>query len=347
METFQTLIKKTSPLIRICALALVIVVSVTALAQTVFAKTTYVITDGDQVTVHTTYATDPAEVLDEAGLQLGAEDTYVTTTGDDVSEITVHRGQTITIDHCGETVQAVTYGETVGALLDRLGITIVEDTELSVSTDTLTHDGMEFSISNTVVSEDSYTTVIPFETIYKETALLKEGTEVVLTEGVEGQMACTANVTYVNGKETNRELLTQTVITEATAKVVAVGIGDGKPKGEPIIGDGVIITETGDVVTFTHRETYTATAYCRVEEGGEVTATGTPTRVGAIAVDPRYIPYGTRMFIVTKDGKYIYGVATAEDCGGSIKGKRLDLFYETMDECVVFGVRDCDVYFLG
>ena len=347
METFQTLIKKTSPLIRICALALVVVMSVTVLSQTVFAKNTYVITDGDNVTVHTTYATDPAEVLDEAGLELDADDTYVTFTGDDVSEITVRRGQTVTIDHCGETVQAVTYGETVGELLDRLGITVVENTELSVAADTATFDGMAFSISNTVVSEDSYTAVIPFETIYQETALLKEGTEVVLTEGVEGQMQCVASVTYVNGEETSREVLTQTVITEATAKVVAVGIGDGNPKGEPIIGDGVIITETGDVVTYTHRETYKATAYCRTEVGGEVTATGTVTRVGAIAVDPRYIPYGTRMFIVTQDGSYIYGVATAEDCGGDIKGKRLDLFYETMGECIAFGVRDCDVYFLG
>jgi 3D (Asp-Asp-Asp) domain-containing protein len=53
------------------------------------------------------------------------------------------------------------------------------------------------------------------------------------------------------------------------------------------------------------------------------------------------------MFIVTQDGKYIYGIATAEDCGGSIKGKRIDLFYETMPETVKFGIRDCDVYFLG
>ena len=53
------------------------------------------------------------------------------------------------------------------------------------------------------------------------------------------------------------------------------------------------------------------------------------------------------MFIVTKDGSYIYGVATAEDCGGAIKGKRLDLFYETDPECRRFGIRNCDVYFLG
>ena len=77
-----------------------------------------------------------------------------------------------------------------------------------------------------------------------------------------------------------------------------------------------------------------------------ITATGTQARVGAIAVDPKVIPYGTRMFIVSEDGKYIYGEATAEDCGGLIKGNRIDLYFDTLRECNTFGVRMCQVYFL-
>ena len=50
------------------------------------------------------------------------------------------------------------------------------------------------------------------------------------------------------------------------------------------------------------------------------------------------IPYGTRMFIVTEDGQYIYGIATAEDCGGLILGNRVDLY---------FGARWCTIYILG
>ena len=77
------------------------------------------------------------------------------------------------------------------------------------------------------------------------------------------------------------------------------------------------------------------------------TATMTVVHIGTIAVDPRVIPYGTRMFIVSNDGEYIYGVSTAEDCGGAIKGKRIDLYYPTLWECNQFGVRDCTIYFLG
>ena len=59
------------------------------------------------------------------------------------------------------------------------------------------------------------------------------------------------------------------------------------------------------------------------------------------------IPYGTRMYIVSNDGRYVYGIATAEDCGSAIKGNRIDLYFDTVAECDRFGIRNCQVYFLG
>ena len=64
-------------------------------------------------------------------------------------------------------------------------------------------------------------------------------------------------------------------------------------------------------------------------------------------MDPRYIPYGTRMFIVASNGSYIYGLAMAEDCGGDIKGDRMDLYMPTYEQCMEFGRRTCTLYFLG
>ena len=69
-------------------------------------------------------------------------------------------------------------------------------------------------------------------------------------------------------------------------------------------------------------------------------------RLGTVAVDPTVIPYGTRMFIVSNDGAYIYGIATAEDCGGGVKGNHIDLYFPTVDECWEYGVRSATVYFL-
>ena len=97
MHIFKTISKKNSLLKRLMVLTVAIACAVPVLSQTVFAKNTYVITDGDQVMVHTTYETNPEMVLDEAGLQLSDVDVFETGTRDGVSEITVRRGMTVTV----------------------------------------------------------------------------------------------------------------------------------------------------------------------------------------------------------------------------------------------------------
>ena len=108
---------------------------------------------------------------------------------------------------------------------------------------------------------------------------------------------------------------------------------------------GVLTTASGDTIRYTKVLSCTATAYSCEGYVGH-TYTGTVARVGAIAVDPSVIPLGTRMYIVTDDGRYIYGYCTAEDIGGSIKGNKVDLYFDTIAECWQFGVRACTVYIL-
>ena len=81
-------------------------------------------------------------------------------------------------------------------------------------------------------------------------------------------------------------------------------------------------------------------------ESDGITATGTQARYGEIAVDPEVIPLGTRMYIVSEDGQVVYGIATAEDTGSLILGHRIDLYYDTYEECMRFGARNCIVYIL-
>ena len=46
-------------------------------------------------------------------------------------------------------------------------------------------------------------------------------------------------------------------------------------------------------------------------------------------------------------GSFIYGIACAEDFGGSITKDRIDLYMPTHNECIQFGRQECTVYFLG
>ncbi len=349
MNRLDTFFQKRSALVRVCALVLAVMATVSVLDLKAFAKNTYVITDGDQVTVHTTYSTDPTEVLSEAGVVLGETDMIETTPTDDGHEITVFRSMEITVDNCGQMHTVLSYGETVGELLARLEIKPSRSSVISVGMEEKVSDGLQIVIEDTLISDDTYTLTVPFETEYQQTDLLDEGVEVILTQGVNGEKLCQDQVTYINGIESDRVAISEQIVTEPVTQVVAVGTGNTPSKSaKPIIGDGVIITAEGDVLTYTGVDTFRATAYTHTDPGcGFYTATGTRVHVGSVAVDPSVIPYGTRMFIVTKDGRYIYGVATAEDCGSAIKQNKIDLYFPTYDECIQFGVRNCYVYFLG
>ena len=189
--------KKSSLLPRAAAVVLPLVIVITLLSQTAFAQTTYVITDGSRVVVHTTYATDPKAVLGEAGLKLGEDDTYTTTTqtGDGTAEIQIQRSQNIRIDYYGETIQAVSNGESVENLLRRLNLTWAPGDTISVPLSTETFDGMELAVAQVMYQDQTYTAVMHHETTYCSDASLPLGTQNVLTPGVDGEMLCSATVT--------------------------------------------------------------------------------------------------------------------------------------------------------
>ena len=346
-------LKRNHRIVRIVALVLPLVCLAVLLAQTALAQNTYVITDGDQVTVHTSYATNPETVLLEAGVELAENDFYTTANGDGVSEITVQREMMVTIDNCGEIASVTSYGETVYALLDRLGIETYGPYTVSENLDAAVYDGMEVTIGNVVTNQEVYTVEIPYQVIQREDATIPSGQTKVLVPGAAGQMRCQAEVTYESGEEISRIVTEESVVSHPVDRVVLIGTGEPEAdtsavSGELQIGDGVITLPTGEVLTYTHSGTFKGTAYTHGIGGVDfITATGTTVHWGTVAVDPKVIPYGTRMFIITNDGEYVYGLSTAEDCGGGVNGNHVDLYFPTVDSCFQFGVRECTIYFLG
>lgn len=289
----QLICEKKTVLIRVAAVALAVTGSVNMLSQSAFAQNTYMITDGENVTYHTTSATDPDEVLSEAGFELGMDDTYTTQESNGVSEINVQRDQ----------------------------VTVVTET---------------------------YTETLAYETVELLDDQMAQGKTKVLTVGSDGEVQRTAQVTYVNGVETERDVLSTQVIKSPVDEVVAVGTYESNVEpGKLHIGNGVIVTPDGEVLTYNRTMQVTATAYSSQDAGcGTRTSTGTTVHWGTVAVDPSVIPYGTKMYIVSNDGSFIYGVSAAEDCGGAIKSNRVDLYMPTQSQCYAFGRRACTVYFL-
>lgn len=359
LECNRSMRKKFTLMTRVFAVMLPVILLAVLLSQSVLALNTYIISDGDRVAIHTTFTTDPADVLSEAGFELNPEDIYTTQTGSGKSEITIQRQQTVTIVLGQTEIQLQTYGETVESILNRAGITLTENDAVSAHRNMETYDGMTITVSRTEYVVETYEIEVPYETYYCYAPNLPQGQQVVLTKGVNGVAERTANVLYIDDTEISRTPLSDVVTTEPVKEVVAIGTKGGVTPsdipvhpdamlGKPIIGDGVIVTPAGEVLTYSGSDVFLATAYHNTDPGCTIyTYIGTLCRVGAIAVDPNVIPLGTKMYIVSNDGRYIYGEAVAEDTGGSIKGNRIDLYFDSVPECLTFGMRDCTVYFLN
>lgn len=107
------------------------------------------------------------------------------------------------------------------------------------------------------------------------------------------------------------------------------------PASEPAACDDVFLGE------------YTLTAYCPCTrccgKSDGITATGTLAAEGrTIAVDPRVIPYGSRVLLIWPDGtQHTY---IAEDCGSGINGSRIDVFFSDHETARVFGVQSAMAY---
>ncbi len=89
--------------------------------------------------------------------------------------------------------------------------------------------------------------------------------------------------------------------------------------------------------------TFTATAYCPCSKccgkwANGITSTGVTAQSGrTIAVDPKVIPYGTE--VVINGHTYV-----AEDCGGAIKGKKIDIYFDTHAEALEFGRKSVELF---
>lgn len=110
---------------------------------------------------------------------------------------------------------------------------------------------------------------------------------------------------------------------------------------------GMIVSLKNEEYELAYIGDYTLTHYC-VEEWSHVCGTGTGltvtgTQVTAwktAAVDPTVIPYGTKMYI---EG---YGWFVAEDCGGAVNGKHIDIAVDTHSQAIDMGTTIGGVWIL-
>ncbi len=245
-----------------------------------------------------------------------------------------------------ETATVTSRRETVANLLRRSHVKVSEGEMVVV-------DLSSGSPVITVCREYTHLRDVPVETAFDEERiadpLMAKGTEKILTPGVPGNVTETYLDTYVLGKLEKTQLVSTTADNSVTQVVEYGTLVDSVSRDDTLVsvhrnddGSGYLTFASGDTMTFSSQVTCNASAYAI----HGYTASGRPTAYGNISVDPSVFPYGTRFYIYTDDGYLTYGMATAADCGGSIKGYKLDLWFDEYSQACAFGRRNCTVFVL-
>ena len=195
------------------------------------------------------------------------------------------------------------------------------------------------------------TEVIKSSSIYINNPYLYSDQKVTVQKGSSGEKKIVYKVRYENGVETSKIMISEMITKVPVDSIVEIGTKQ-RPK-KAITGFTTMPNE--DVPPYKSCIIAEATAYdlsyesCGKNPGDRgygITASGMQARYGVVAVDPRVIPLGTKLYITSVDGSWTYGEAIAGDTGGAIKGNRVDLFFNTRAECMNFGRRQIKVYIL-
>lgn len=287
---------------------------------------------------------DPQRLMAEAGIEARESDAfYYTAYNGSLASLSIQRAFPVRVMADGQEHVASLVSGTVERALELCGVSLGE------------HDYTEPSLHEPV-TEDTVITVhrveyrdtltyesIPFETEYVYTSLFyrNRNRTVTLQEGHEGTNEITNRERVVDGRVESSQIVSivETVSPQNTIiKAYAAG-APVSPLDGPAVVDGVPSSYTA---VYTGR----ATGYSASRGRG---ASGLGLHYGTVAVNPALIPYGTKLYITSTDGRFIYGYAIATDTGGALlDGSALvDLFYESYSEALMNGVQQVNVYVIG
>jgi uncharacterized protein YabE (DUF348 family) len=298
------------------------------------ARQVQIVKDNEKKTIWTTAGT-VAELLKEQEIVLNEQDKISPKLQDAIKsemKINIKVAHPLTFVDGGKTQQVWSTSATVADFLTQQGIKLNEFDRVEPSLAETLKDNDIINVIRVEKVTDVVEEPVHFAVITKKDESLEVGKEVLVNQGQQGLVSREYEVILENGKEVSRKIISEQHLKEKQDKVVAVGTKELENQ----VSRGA---ETG---TEFYVSTTAYTAYCNGCSGR--TATGLDLRANpnskVIAVDPRIIPLGTKVYV---EG---YGYAIAADTGGAIKGYKIDVFFPTKAEAFRWGVRKVKIKIL-
>ena len=307
----------------------------------VTAALTPVIVDDNGVTrTVLTLGRTPETILAGAGITLAEDDMITASLEGPEKRICIERAFDVSVTVNGDaTVVRLTSG-TVNDALKLAGVKTDAGTITNLDANTPLTDGLAIHVEQMETQTRVETEDVEFVITYRYSDELPMGSRKYLQVGKVGKKTCTYTDYLQNGEVVRSELVSEELTKQPVNAIVMVGQGAVNE-----VASRYPLDENGVPVGYKSVIEGKACAYTAKE--GAVTATGTVPQIGTVAVNPKVIPYGSKLYIVSNDG-YAYGYATAEDTGGALMKNQIiaDLYMDTREDCFQFGRRTVKVYIL-
>lgn len=275
------------------------------------------------------------ELLAELGITIGTADAVNFAMNEPLKEgmtVSVTRGRPVFIRADGKTRAFLSSALTVKEALAEAGVSLGPDDYTNPRPDEPVPADRYIAVVRVTFREEVVKEDIPFTTEYVKDPDLEAGLSTVRRKGQNGVADVTYMVRYEDDMEVSRKEISRTTSKEPVSQLVARGTSTE-------------VSREGTVIRFVRAMEVVATAYCPCElccgkNADGYTYTGLPAKRGVIAVDPRAIPLGSRVYV---DG---YGFAVAADTGSAIKGSRIDVCFDSHQEALRWGIKKVKVYIL-
>lgn len=286
------------------------------------------------------------DALKKAGITLADNEISVPSTDSEITEemeINIYKTKTVSVTADGKTKDVQLALVNVYDALNFAGYKVDDDDIISTSHNEDVENISSVTIRRVTYKTESSKEKIAYDTVKKNSDDVELGETKVKTEGKDGEKIVTREVKYIDGEKTSDKVVAEKTIKKPIDEVILVGTKGAATNG----GAGTFTDSNGATVAYSQVLTGSGTAY--TAPAGAGTATGVPAYHGGVAVNPNIIPYGSKLYIVSTDGSFVYGYATAVDTGGALMAGTaiVDCYYNTYNECVNFGRRDVNVYVLA
>ena len=302
-----------------------------------------------------TRKTTVGEFFADKGIEVGENDVLSTGIDSEIADgdvISIRKGRIVELSVDGEVLIVTVTKATVGEALEETGVTLSELDVVTPDVSTPIENEMSINIDRISKKEITETVEIDFGTKKVNDSSLTKGKTKVSKKGQKGEKQVKYLVTIKNGEEVAREYISEEVTKKPVEEIIKVGT----KKASSTKSSKTTVVTTGKTkdkdFSYSKKITAKATAYdCSLAENGgySKTAYGLTPGYGIVAVDPKVIPLGTKLYIESSDGgkSWVYGYCIAGDTGGAIKGNKVDLCFNTKAECIKFGRKTATVYILN